>query len=146
MKKKIYCGIMPKEKYIERTIKIAKGEYKPKKNEPKIWFESLKTAAQILNPENMYLLKVIDEKKPDSITALAEITGRAKSNLSRTLKTMESYGIIELERNNKKTKPIVKATDFNIDFGSGSFPSIFDQKNGVVRKNSYSPESLKKSD
>ncbi|TMJ26731.1 MAG: transcriptional regulator, partial [Alphaproteobacteria bacterium] len=29
---------------------------------------------------------------------LAQITGRAKSNLSRTLKTMEGYGLVRLER------------------------------------------------
>ena len=29
---------------------------------------------------------------------LAQMTGRAKSNLSRTLKTMEGYGLIRLER------------------------------------------------
>jgi predicted transcriptional regulator len=29
---------------------------------------------------------------------LARITGKAKSNLSRTLKTMEGYGLVRLER------------------------------------------------
>jgi predicted transcriptional regulator len=29
---------------------------------------------------------------------LARITGKAKSNLSRTLRTMEGYGLVRLER------------------------------------------------
>ena len=65
---------MPFEKFRERTIKIAKGEYIMKRDEPKIWFESLNAMAQILNKDNMYLLKVIDETRPESITALARRT------------------------------------------------------------------------
>jgi predicted transcriptional regulator len=41
---------------------------------------------------------VIAAEKPDSLQALADRTGRAKSNLSRTLKTMERYGLVRLER------------------------------------------------
>jgi hypothetical protein len=38
------------------------------------------------------------EKAPGSLDELARITGKAKSNLSRTLKTMEGYGLVRLER------------------------------------------------
>jgi len=34
-------GILSRSEYRERTIAIAKGEYTPKKDDPKIWFESL---------------------------------------------------------------------------------------------------------
>lgn len=34
-------GIMSRQDYMCRTIAIAKGEYKPLPDEPKIWFESL---------------------------------------------------------------------------------------------------------
>jgi len=52
----------------------------------------------VLSAGNRELLRVIAEKAPNSLDELAQITGRAKSNLSRTLKTMEGYGIIRLER------------------------------------------------
>lgn len=42
-------GIMSKADYIKRTIAIAKGEYKPKINEPKVWFESIKSLTQVSN-------------------------------------------------------------------------------------------------
>jgi predicted transcriptional regulator len=117
-KKSINVGIMSKEKYMERTIKIAKGEYKPKKDEPKIWFESIKAMAQTLSQENMYLLKTIFEMKPDSIAELAEKTGRHKSNVSRTLKNMEKYGIVKLHRQDNKVRPVVVSTDFKlVDYG-----------------------------
>jgi predicted transcriptional regulator len=47
---------------------------------------------------NRDLLRVIAEKAPGSLDELARITGNAKSNLSRTLRTMEGYGLVRLER------------------------------------------------
>lgn len=118
MKMKIvYVGIMPRGAYKERTIAIAKGEYKRKKNEPKIWFESLKSMAQVLSNENRQLLKTILNNKPSSLTELEEMTGRKKSNLSRTLKTLERYGIVELHKEKNRIIPEVKATDFRVEFG-----------------------------
>ena len=110
-------GIISKEDYIKRTLAIAKGEYKPRKNEPKVWFESTKSMAQILSTENQKLLRAIIENKPHSITELEEITKRKKSNLSRTLKTLERYGIVELKKIKGKISPKVKATDFRVEFG-----------------------------
>ena len=118
MKTKIIkVGIMSIEQYKRRTIAIAKGEYTPKKNEPKVWFESIKSMAQILSTENQKLLKVIKENNPHSLKELAHLTGRAKSNLSRTLKTLERFGIVELHKENNSLVPIVKATNFQVEFG-----------------------------
>ena len=115
--KLLRIGIMSKDEYKKRTIAIAKGEYKPKKNEPKVWFESVKSMAQILSSENQDLLRVIQEQKPDSLRELEIVTGRKRSNLSRTLNTMSRYGIVELVKQNRALKPIVKATEFKVEFG-----------------------------
>lgn len=117
MKKVIQCGIMPLEQYRERTLKIVRGEYKPGMDEPKIWFDSLNAMAQILNPENIELLRIIEQEKPESITRLSAISGRKISNLSRTLKKLNSYGIVELERHKGGLKPVAKATDFQLNYG-----------------------------
>jgi predicted transcriptional regulator len=42
------------------------------------------------------------------------MTGRKVSNLSRTLKTMSNYGIVEMIRERNHVRPIAKATDFHI--------------------------------
>ena len=115
--KKLNIGIMSKDEYKKRTIAIAKGEYTPKKNEPKVWFESVKSMAQILSTENQDLLRIIKEQKPGSLKELEIATGRKRSNLSRTLNTMSRYGIVELEKQNRALKPIVKATEFRVEFG-----------------------------
>lgn len=113
-------GIMSREEYKNRTIAIAKGIYKPKKNEPKIWFESIKSLSQVLSNENQTLLKLIIEHKPQSLTELEGISHRKKSNLSRTLKTLENYGIVSLDRKEGRVIPTVQATDFKVEFGLSS--------------------------
>ncbi len=110
---------MSKEAYKQRTMAIARGEYTPKKNEPKIWFESLKSMSQILSNENRRLLRTILDKKPASLAELEEMTGRKKSNLSRTLKTLERYGIVALHKEKNRVIPEVKATEFKVEFGLG---------------------------
>jgi len=110
-------GIISREDYKKRTIAIAKGEYKPKKDEPKVWFESIKSLSQVLSNENQALLKLIIEHQPESLTELEAVSQRKKSNLSRTLKTMERYGIVSLQKHNGKLKPTVKAADFRVEFG-----------------------------
>ncbi len=112
--KPIVIGIMPQEKIRERALAIARGDYKPKADEPKIWFTSMKSLAEVLSDDNRSLLHVITEIKPESISALAEVTGRKPSNLSRTLKTMSNYGIVDLKREKNHVRPIVKATEFRI--------------------------------
>jgi len=115
--KTIKVGIMPIDEYKARTIAIAKGDYIPKKDEPKIWFESLKSMAQILGSENQQLLKVILDKQPQSLAELEKLTGRAKSNLSRTLKTLQRYGIVKLNKIKNTIVPEVQVTNFKIEFG-----------------------------
>ena len=73
--------------------------------------------AHILSNENQELLKVILINNPQSLKELEILTGRAKSNLSRTLKTLERYGIVELNKENNSVVPEVKATHFQVDFG-----------------------------
>ncbi len=99
----LHVGIATLEQYKQRTLAIARGELKPDPMEPKIWFNSIESFAKVLSERNRELLKVIAETKPASLQELAEKTGRAKSNLSRTLKTMERYGLVQFERGKGRT-------------------------------------------
>lgn len=114
-------GIISRENYRQRAIAIAiaiaKGEYKPRADEPKVWFESIASMAQVLSSDNQELLRAIINHKPGSLTELEQITSRNKSNLSRTLKTLEKYGIVSLKKEGGKLIPQVNATDFNVQFG-----------------------------
>ena len=109
-------GIAPYETFKARTMAIARGEIKPGRNEPKVWFTSIESFAKILSERNRELLAIIAKTKPGSLTELAEKTGRAKSNLSRTLKTMEHYGLVRFEKGEgRASAPRVVYSDVVLD-------------------------------
>ena len=55
------------------------------------------------------LLQVIREHNPESINELERLTGRRASNLTRTLHTLESYGIISLKQTRIGARIKIKA-------------------------------------
>jgi len=94
--KTLVVGVAGYERMKARTMAIARGQHKPAIDEPKVWFTSIESFAKVLSQRNQALLALIASEKPESLTELAEIAGRKKSNLSRTLKTMSRYGLVEL--------------------------------------------------
>ena len=90
-------GIADYDEMKARTMRIAKGEGKPAPGDPKVWFTSTESFAQILSSGNRELLRVIDEQSPGSLEELSRITGRSKPSLSRTLKTMANYGLVRMD-------------------------------------------------
>ena len=135
-KKTIKIGIMPYEQFKEYTMAIARGQHKPKKGEPKIWFESIKSLAQVLSHENQQLLQLIIDQEPDSIKELAEAAGRKSNNVSRTLKTLKRYGIVDLIPHKRTVKPVVLITDFKVEFGLSSTqaPFLLDERINISNR------------
>lgn len=117
-------GVISLEDFKKRSIAIAKGQYKPKKNEPKIWFNSIKSLANVLSEENRHLLKLIIEKQPQSISELEPLTGRKANNILRTLRTMEQHGLVTLNVSMEKKRgrqPLIPiavydTVDIKLDF------------------------------
>jgi predicted transcriptional regulator len=79
---------------------------------PTVWFPSMATMAAVLSEDNRALLRIVHDRKPKSLTELAELTGRQVPNLSRTLRMMEGYGLVTIEKNARETQPIALATEF----------------------------------
>jgi predicted transcriptional regulator len=98
MRKTLKVGIAPREVIARYTRDIVAGRKRRAADDPDIWFTSVESFAKILSDRNRELLAVIAERRPDSLEALATASGRAKSNLSRTLHTMARYGLVRLER------------------------------------------------
>jgi predicted transcriptional regulator len=121
--KEMKIGIMPYEDFKNYTIAIAVGKHRPQKDEPKVWFESIETMSQVLSTRNVELLKLMEKEQPQSISELADLSGRKKGNLSRTLKKFASYGIIDIEERNRTKVPIPKATRFKIEYGK-EYPGV----------------------
>jgi predicted transcriptional regulator len=91
-------GIASYDEMKALTMAVARGQRKLTPQEPRVWFPSTESFAKVLSAGNRKLLRMIAEKAPGSLDELAQLTGRKKSNLSRTLKTMANYGLVRLER------------------------------------------------
>lgn len=109
-------GIASYNEMKARTMAIARGEHKPVRSEPKVWFTSVESFAKVLSDRNRALLALIVTEQPESLAELAQLSGRAKSNLSRTLRTLEQYGLVRLERREKgRITPRVPYSEIVLD-------------------------------
>jgi predicted transcriptional regulator len=59
-------------------------------------FESVEALMRLLTPENRQLMALIRDRKPQSIAELAELSGRAAPNLTRTLAKLEAAGLVRM--------------------------------------------------
>lgn len=114
MAKTIAIGVMPQAKLRERVLAIARGDYRPKASDPKIWFTSMKTAASVLSDENRTLLRTVAATRPASIAALAAETGASVRRVSRTLATLSRYGLVDLLPSGKSLRPVSKGETYRI--------------------------------
>ncbi|VTU46220.1 putative transcriptional regulator (plasmid) [Variovorax sp. SRS16] len=96
--KTLKVGIASYEDMKARTMAIARGELRSKASDPKVWFTSPESFAKLLSNRNRALLAQIADTHPSSLHELAVSTGRTPGNLSRTLKTMERYGLVRLKK------------------------------------------------
>jgi predicted transcriptional regulator len=101
-------AIAPRKAIMRYTRDIVAGRRRRAADDPDVWFTSVESFAKVLSEKNRALLVLISEQRPESIDALATESGRAKSNLSRTLRTTERYGLVRLEKGDgRKLRPVV---------------------------------------
>jgi len=93
--KTLKVGIASYDEMKALSMAVARGE---RRLEARVWFPSTESFARVLSAGNCELLRTIAERAPGSLEELAQLSGRKKSNLSRTLKTMANYGLVKLER------------------------------------------------
>lgn len=108
MKKTLKIGIAPRQAIARYTRDIVAGQRRRSPEDPDVWFTSVESFAKVMSDRNRGLLALIAECRPESIDALAVASGRAKSNLSRTLATMARYGLVRLEKGEgRRLRPVV---------------------------------------
>ncbi len=114
--KTLKVGIASYEDMKARTLAIARGELRSKPGDPKVWFTSPESFAKVLSNRNRALLAQIVDTHPESLHDLAESTGRTPGNLSRTLKTMERYGLVRLHKGERgRLRPEVPYSDVRLE-------------------------------
>lgn len=109
-------GIATLDEMKARSLAIVRGEYHPPSDEPKVWFTSIESLAQVLSSKNQLLLELIAKTNPTSMAELSKLSKRKSSNLSRTLSTMERYGIVRIRRIGGRRVPEALYDRAEIDF------------------------------
>jgi len=70
---------------------------------------------------NLELLRIIGAERPVSVSWLAERTGRAQSNISRSLQQLAKHGLIRLVRDGREVRPELIASEIDINLRHGTY-------------------------
>ena len=84
---------------------VARGERPAPPDAAMPSFDSVETLVRLLTRENRQLLATIRDRKPRSVAELAQMTGRAQPNLTRTLAKLEAVGFIKLKTVGRRKAP-----------------------------------------
>jgi predicted transcriptional regulator len=121
------------EEFKRYTLAVASGQRKLDPGEPRIWceavegdepaerevqFASLEAGAKLLSKKNRALLRTIVERRPKSVADLAMMTARAEQNVLRTLKKLETAGVVRLDKGEGRARRpvlIARKVYFEID-------------------------------
>ncbi|MGA7950821.1 MAG: MarR family transcriptional regulator [Thiobacillaceae bacterium] len=98
----------------EEMKAVARGERPAPKDAGGMSFDSVEALLRLLTPQNRELLAVIRDKKPQSIAELAELTGRAQPNLTRTLGKLEAVGFVRFKSVNRRKVPTASVHSLRI--------------------------------
>ena len=98
----------------EEMRSVARGEREPAPLPASAMLSTLSS------PGNLDLLRIISQERPASVSQLAERTGRAQSNVSRSLQALARHGLIVLEREGKEVRPVPLAHSVDVDLTAGT--------------------------
>src|SRR5215472_11102183 len=94
---------------------VARGEKPAPADAARPSFESVEALIRLLTPENRRLLAIIRDRKPQSINELAEITGRAAPNLTRTLAKLEAVGFVRMRTVKRRKVPTTAVRRLHVE-------------------------------
>jgi predicted transcriptional regulator len=89
----------------EEMKAVARGERPAPADAGKPTFNSVEAVVRLLTPQNRQLLAMIRDRKPRSVAELAQMTGRAQPNLTRTLAKLEAAGFIKMKAVGRRKAP-----------------------------------------
>ena len=89
----------------EEMKAVARGERPAPADAARPSFNSVDAVIRLLTPGNRRLLALIRDRKPGSVAELAELTGRAQPNLTRTLAKLEAAGFIRMKTVGRRKAP-----------------------------------------
>ncbi len=101
----------------EETAKAARKD-RPKRTSLSLKSADFPTPGAVVRliSDNLPVLHAIDRQSPASIRELAEMTGRSEPNVHRTLKKLESAGIVAFKDGPRRArKPVLTARKVKLE-------------------------------
>lgn len=83
-----------------------------------LYFSDVREMGKVLTPKRLELLKTIRDHRPESVRALAELTGRNVKNVAEDLGLLASLGLVEMEARGgpgKKKAPRVRYETLTVE-------------------------------
>ena len=116
MSKTIKIGIASVPEMHARTQAVVAGTRKVLPDEPKIWFPSIRDATRVVSDENMAMLRVLREQKPESVDALAHAVGKPVTEVAQSLQTMANFTLVKLTRKDGIVVPVAACDHVSIEY------------------------------
>lgn len=98
--------IVSHSKLRQEMMAVARGQQAAPTDAGGQSFESVDALMRLLTPDNRRLLAIIRDRKPQSIAELAEWSGRAAPNVTRTLAKLEAVGLIRMIEDQRRKIPM----------------------------------------
>ena len=93
---------------------VARGEKPAPRDAGGTSFDSVEVLLRLLTPQNRELMATIRDRKPQSIAELAQLTGRAQPNLTRTLSKLAAVGFVRLNTVDRRKVPTTTINSLRI--------------------------------
>ena len=81
-----------------------------------------------LSREALELLGVLLRERPANVTELVALTGRAQSNVSRSLQLLAKHRLIRLVREGREIRPEAIAKTVRVDLATGTYETTPDPR------------------
>jgi len=95
--KTVRIGVASDQEIRRRVLDIASGRIKADAQDPKIWVRSVDEFRKLLSEKNINMLAAIRLHQPASVSELARQMQEDQGNLTKRLKMLASFGLVELK-------------------------------------------------
>jgi predicted transcriptional regulator len=109
--------VQPLASLREEMKAVARGERKAPRDAGRMSFSSVGAMARLLTSDNRRLLAMIRDRKPASVAALAELSGRSQPNVTRTLNKFAAIGLVAMRTVGRRKAPtaVIRSVTVEID-------------------------------
>lgn len=95
---------------------VARGDRPAPRGARGTSYDTIDAYTRLLTRDNRTLLRLIRDKRPQSVAELVRLSGRAQPNVTRTLKKLSDAGLVGLVRRGKVHKaPVVKVRAIRVE-------------------------------